>query len=190
LCLVPDGDLFCAMRNGSARIVTDHIETFTETGLRLRSGRELPADLVVTATGLKMRLGGGISMTVDGRPVVMSETLVYRGMMASGIPNFATAIGYTNASWTLKCDLTGAYVCRLLNYMAARGYTSFCPRAPEGKGHELPVIGLSSGYVQRALAHLPKQGRKAPWKVYQNYIVDLLITRYGRLDVAMEFQSG
>ncbi|CAN5552274.1 NAD(P)/FAD-dependent oxidoreductase [soil metagenome] len=189
LCLVPDADLFAALRNGSAEIVTDQIESFTESGLRLRSGKELAADVVVTATGLKLKLLGGADIEVDGKRPALDETLVYKGMMFSGIPNFALAIGYTNASWTLKCELTGRYVCRLLQYMDEHAYTQCCPRAPTGPMEKSPLIDFSSGYVKRASGGLPRQGSAAPWKLYQNYVLDLLTLRHARLDdPAMEFR--
>jgi cation diffusion facilitator CzcD-associated flavoprotein CzcO len=187
LCLVPESDLFEALKQRKASVVTDHIETFTETGLELRSGRTLEADLVVTATGLKLKLLGGLVVTIDGRSVEPSKTLVYKGMMCSDIPNLAFAIGYTNASWTLKCDLTSEYVCRLLRYMDERGYVKAVPRR-DPSVQEQPLIDFSSGYVTRALDVVPKQGDKAPWKLYQNYALDRVTLRRGRIDdPAMEF---
>jgi cation diffusion facilitator CzcD-associated flavoprotein CzcO len=189
MCLVPDADLFDALRAGRASIVTDHIDTFTEGGIRLRSGAELEADLVVTATGLKVKFFGGVRVEVDGRPVAASDTLVYKGMMASDVPNLAFAVGYTNASWTLKCDLISRYVCRLLRHMDARGYRVCCPRRNDPSLEELPLIDFSSGYIERALAELPAQGSAPPWKLYQNYVLDLLTLRYAPLeDGAMEFR--
>ncbi len=182
LCLVPDSDLFRSIRAGKASVVTDHIETFTETGLQLKSGAHLDADIVVTATGLVLRLMSGLQLVVDGVPVDLPATLVYKGMMLSGVPNLAFAIGYTNASWTLKCDLTAEYVCRLLNHMDARGYASCTPRVNDPDLREEPVIDFNSGYVQRALAALPKQGSKTPWRLHQNYVKDLSMMRYGRVD--------
>jgi cation diffusion facilitator CzcD-associated flavoprotein CzcO len=188
LCLVPDGDLFTSLREGRASVVTDHVDTFTETGIRLRSGAELPADLVVTATGLKLRFLGGMELEVDGRRVDPARTMTYKGMMCSDVPNMALAIGYTNASWTLKCDLTSEYVCRLLNFMDAKGYAVCCPRRNDPSVTEAPLIDFSSGYVLRALERLPKQGSVAPWKLYQNYALDLATLRYAPVrDRAMEF---
>ncbi len=188
LCLVPNGDLFAALRRGTASVVTDHIETFTATGLRLRSGAELAADLVVTATGLNMQLLGGVALTVDGTPVDPAKTLTYKGMMFSGVPNLASSFGYTNASWTLKCELTCAYVCRLLNHMARHGHRQCTPRRDDPSVREAPWIDFSSGYVQRALHRLPKQGSKAPWRLHQNYALDLLTLRFGKVDDGvMEF---
>jgi monooxygenase len=191
LCLVPDGDLFRVLSDGSASIETDTIETFTETGLRLTSGKELDADIVVTATGLNMLAVGGMGFVVDGAPVKLSETVGYKGMMFSGVPNLATAVGYTNASWTLKCDLTCEYVCRLLNLMDDEGYRKVVPRWPDPSLPTVPFIDLTSGYVQRSIDQFPRQGRKAPWRLYQNYIRDVLLLRHGKLvDDALEFSRG
>ena len=191
LCLVPDGDLFTAINNGTASMVTDEIETFTETGLRLRSGRVLDADIIVTATGLVMKLLGGMLLIVDGEPVQLRDTLAYKGMMYSDVPNLASAFGYTNASWTLKCDLTAQYVCRLLNHMRARGYTQCTPRLPDHAMETEPVVDFSSGYVQRALANLPKQGKQPPWRVHQNYLLDRRALRGENVeDGTMEFAVG
>jgi monooxygenase len=182
LCLVPDADLFKAIRSGKASVVTDHIEAVTETGLRLCSGERLEADILVTATGLKVMLMGGMQIVVDGAPVDLSKTLFYKGMMYSDVPNLASAIGYTNASWTLKCELTSEYVCRLLNHMAARGYAWCVPRRRDTSVTEEPALGLTSGYVQRASAILPKQGSKTPWKLRQNYALDMVALRFGSVD--------
>ena len=181
VCLVPDSDLFEAIRGGKADVVTDHIERFTETGLKLKSGKELDADIVVTATGLKLELLGGLQVSVDGKPVNMSKTMSYKGMMYSDVPNLASAFGYTNASWTLKCDLTCEYVCRMLNYMDARGFTkALPPRDPNVE--ETPWLDFTSGYVQRARDILPKQGSVRPWKLYQNYALDIVTLRFGKVD--------
>lgn len=187
MCLVPDGDLFKAMREGRASIVTDTIDTFTENGIRLTSGEHLDADVVVSATGLRLTLIGGIPLVVDGAPVDLSRSVTYKGMMYSGVPNLASAFGYTNASWTLKCDLTAEHVCRLLQFMDARGFTHVTPRARPEDG-TLPVMDLKSGYVKRALDALPRQGDRTPWRLHQNYIRDLRMLRYGRVDdPALEF---
>ena len=189
LCLVPNGDLFNAINAGTAEVVTDRIDTFTERGIRLRSGKELEADIVVTATGLNLLMLGGLQVEVDGRPIEFAKTLTYKGMMYSGVPNLASAFGYTNASWTLKCDLTCAYVCRLLNYMDAHGYRQCTPHNSDPSVQEEPFIDFTSGYVQRALTKLPKQGSKAPWKLHQNYLLDLLALKFGSVeDEAMRFQ--
>ena len=181
LCLVPDSDLFRALRSGSASVVTDQIETFTETGLRLKSGAELDADVVVTATGLKLILLGGIEITVDGVRTELAKSMSYKGMMFSGVPNLAAAFGYTNASWTLKADLTCEYVCRLLGYMDRRGYGQ-CTPVKDASVKEEPFLDFSSGYVQRSLDQLPRQGTTKPWKLHQNYARDMLTLRLGRLD--------
>jgi cation diffusion facilitator CzcD-associated flavoprotein CzcO len=189
LCLVPDADLFAAIRAGHVSVVTDQIETFTETGIRLQSGGELSADIIVTATGLVMRLMSGVQLAVDGAPVDLAKTLSYKGMMFSDIPNLAIALGYTNASWTLKCELTARYVCRLLNYMGRHGYTQCTPRRNDPSITEEPVLSFTSGYVRRALDSLPRQGSKKPWKLYQNYALDLLALRFGAVnDGTIEFR--
>jgi len=182
LCLVPDGDLFAAIKAGTVSMVTDHIDTFTPTGIRLRSGAELDADIIVTATGLLMKLMGGLQLAVDGRPIDPAQTMSYKGLMFSDIPNLAAAIGYTNASWTLKCELVSRYVCRLLKYMDQRGYVQCTPRQTDPTITAEPILNFSSGYVQRALSSLPSQGSKRPWKLYQNYLLDLLTFRYGKVD--------
>jgi cation diffusion facilitator CzcD-associated flavoprotein CzcO len=189
LCVAPDADLFAAIRAGKVSIVTDEIDTFTETGIRLHSDEELAADIIVTATGLNLRLMDGVQLVVDGAPVDMPRTMSYKGMMYSDVPNLASAIGYTNASWTLKCELTSGYVCRLLNYMARHGYRQCTPRRRDPSITEQPILTFTSGYVQRALDSLPHQGSKRPWKLYQNYLLDLLTLRFGRLnDGTMEFR--
>ena len=182
LCLVPDADLFAAIRDGRASVVTDTIERFTAGGLTLASGATLEADIVVTATGLDMQLMGGMTLEVDGRPVDPSQTFSYKGMMFSGVPNLASTFGYTNASWTLKADLTSEYVCRLLNHMDRRGFTECRPMLEDDHMTPAPWLDFSSGYVKRGMAKFPKQGEAAPWKVHQNYALDLMAFRYGRLD--------
>lgn len=191
LCLVPDSDLFQSIREGKAAIVTDHIETFTETGLELKSGEQLDADIIVTATGLVLRLMAGLQLIVDGEPVDLSKTLAYKGMMYSDVPNAASAFGYTNASWTLKCDLTAEYVCRILKFMDKRGYAICTPRVNDSSIESEPVMDFKSGYVQRALETLPRQGSKTPWRLHQNYIKDLSMLRFGRIDDGtMEFKAA
>ena len=190
VCLVPDADLFRAIRKGRASMVTDQIRTFTEKGLELESGAELEADLIVTATGLNLVVMGGLQVSVDGRRVDPAKTLSYKGMMLSGVPNMASALGYTNASWTLKCDLTAGYLCRLLNHMEERGYTQCTPRNIDPSITELPLLDFTSGYVQRSIAKFPKQGSKAPWRLYQNYALDLVSLKFGSVeDRAMEFSG-
>jgi len=191
LCLVPDADLFRSIREGRVSVVTDHIETFTEDGLLLKSGERLDADIIVTATGLVLRLFSGLQLVVDGAPVDLPKTFVYKGMMFSDVPNVAFAIGYTNASWTLKCDLAAEYVCRLLNHMDQHGYAVCTPRVNDPDIGEEPVIDFNSGYVLRALHTLPRQGSKKPWRLHQNYIKDLSMMRYGRVDDGtMEFKPA
>ena len=191
LCLVPDSDLFRVIREGRASVVTDHIETFTERGLQLKSGAHLDADIIVTATGLVLKLMAGLQLIVDGAPVDLSKTIAYKGMMYSDVPNLASAFGYTNASWTLKCDLTAEYVVRLLKYMDRRGYEICTPRVNDPSVKPEPVIDFTSGYVQRALHTLPQQGSKTPWRLHQNYIKDVSMMRYGQVDDGtMEFKAA
>ena len=188
LCLVPDADLFRAIRKKKVTVVTDTIDTFTETGIRLKSGEELPADIIVTATGLVLQPVGGAKLVVDGTPVELNKRYIYKGMMYSDVPNLASVFGYTNASWTLKADLVCEYVCRLLNHMDRKGFRQATPRNSDPTLTEEPWVNFSSGYIQRALAQQPKQGSKRPWKLYQNYALDLLSLRFGRLrDAAMVF---
>ena len=158
LCLAPDADFFRAIKAGKADVVTDQIETFTETGIRLQSGRELKADIIVTATGLKLQLLGGIDVVVDGKPVKFADTMNFKGVMFSDVPNLASAFGYTNASWTLKCDLICAYVARLINYMDRHGYVACTPRRRDPSVTPEPLIDFSSGYIQRAIDQFPRQG--------------------------------
>ena len=191
LCLVPDSDLFKAIRDGRAKVVTDQIETFTERGLQLKSGEHLDADIIVTATGLVLKLMSGLKLTVDGAPVDLSKTITYKGMMYSDVPNLASAFGYTNASWTLKCDLTSEYVCRLLKHMDQHGYAQCTPRVNDPELAAVPAIDFTSGYVLRALHTLPRQGSKMPWRVHQNYVKDLSMLRFGRVDDGtMEFKAA
>jgi monooxygenase len=183
LCAVPDGDLFRAIRHGQASIVTDRVETFTERGVLLASGEEPEADIIITATGLNLQVFGGVRLSVDGTAVNLPETLVYRGMMLSGVPNFAIAIGYTNASWTLKIGLLCEYFCRLLAHMDEHGYDA--ARAVAEPGLETrPLLDFGAGYVQRSLSQLPKQGPAAPWLMSMSYHDDLTLLRTG--DVADE----
>lgn len=182
VCLVPDADLFTAIRKGRASVVTDQIETFTETGIQLRSGQTLEADLVVTATGLDLVAVGGIELVVDGKPVVMPKTMSYKGMMLAGVPNLAYVIGYTNASWTLKGDLTCEFVCRLLQRMAKRGMTQCTPRLLDASVQQENWVDFSSGYIQRSLDKFPTQGNKKPWRLHQNYARDIMTLRYGAIE--------
>ena len=191
LCIVPDGDLFQTISRGDASVVTDRIETFTENGLRLASGAELDADLVITATGLNLLMLGGTEIAVDGRAIDLSEVMTYKGMMFTGIPNLALAVGYTNASWTLKADLVSEYVCRLLNHMEEHGYRQCMPHHPDPASAGEPLLDLASGYVLRSIDSLPKQGAAPPWRLHQNYARDVLLMRFGKLeDGAMQFSRG
>jgi cation diffusion facilitator CzcD-associated flavoprotein CzcO len=190
LCLVPDGDLFDAIERGKAEIVTDRIRTFTEKGIELESGRELEADIVVSATGLNLLFLGGMSLEVDGTPADLPSKMTYKGMMLNDVPNMAFTLGYSNASWTLKADLTAEYVCRLLNHMDTHGYSTCVPRINDPSIVPERVMALTSGYVERSLHELPKQGSKEPWRLRQNYPIDLRALRRGPLeDGAMEFSS-
>jgi monooxygenase len=191
MCLVPNGDLFEAITEGRASILTDQIDTFTEKGLQLASGSELEADLIVTATGLNLLALGGMQIAVDGRNVEVPEALAYKGMMLSGVPNLAVAFGYTNASWTLKCDLTCGFVCRLLNHMDEHGYRQCAPVNRDPSAAALPFIDFSSSYIQRAIDTFPKQGSKAPWRLYQNYALDILALKFGAVeDGTLEFSGA
>jgi cation diffusion facilitator CzcD-associated flavoprotein CzcO len=191
LCLAPDADFFRVIKAGKADIVTDRIATFTGSGIRLQSGQELPADIVITATGLKLQLLGGMEIAVDGKPVKFSETTNFKGVMFSNVPNLFAVFGYTNASWTLKADLSCAHVARLINHMDRRGYVTCTPRLRDPSVKAEPLIDFSSGYVQRAIDQLPRQGSKQPWKLYQNYVRDLLSLRFGAVaDAALEFTRG
>ena len=190
MCLVPDADMFAAIKSGKASVVTDQIETFIETGVLLKSGKTLEADVIVTATGLVMQGFGGIELSVDGRMVEPAKTLTYKGVMFSGIPNFAVVFGYINASWTLKADLICNYVCRLLNHMDGKGARKVVPNC----GDETPIApfveNFSSGYMKRALESWPKQGRRGPWRVYQNYFRDIIALKWKPVaDAGLEFSS-
>ena len=190
LCLVPDGDLFKVIRAGTATIVTDEIERFMPGGLALKSGAVLDADVVVTATGLRMKLMGGAALSVDGVAVDASSRMLYKGAMLGGVPNFAFAVGYTNASWTLKCDLTARFVSRLVNYLARRSLASVMPVAKPSVRADEPMLDLKSGYVERAAAMLPRQGARAPWRVHQNYARDLFAFRTARMkDGVLRFEK-
>jgi monooxygenase len=188
LCVVPDSDLFKAIKKGNVEVVTDTVKTFTPKGILLNSGRELEADIIVTATGLKLQLLGGMTMHVNGQAGHPGQTHCYRGVMVSDVPNFAITIGYTNASWTLKCELSCQYVTRLLNYMDRHHYEVVTPRFDPELGTE-PLLDFSSGYVERAQDILPKQGSRAPWKVYQNYLKDTLSMKLSPVpDKYLEFK--
>ncbi|HUE32572.1 MAG TPA: NAD(P)/FAD-dependent oxidoreductase [Mycobacterium sp.] len=181
LCLVPNGDLFRAIRHGQADVVTDTIERFSPTGIRLNSGRELPADIIITATGLNMQIFGGATVTVDGRPVDLTKTMAYKGMMLSGLPNMAYTVGYTNIGWTLKADLVSEFVCRLLNHMDANGFETVVVEHPGSDVEERPFMEFTPGYVLRSLDELPKQGSRKPWRLNQNYLRDIRLIRRGKI---------
>jgi cyclohexanone monooxygenase len=187
LCLVPDGDLFKQIRSGNASVVTDTIQAVTENGIELKSGKTLEADIIVSATGLTLNLLGDIEIEVDGKPFKASQAMAYRGMWLSDLPNAIMTFGYTNASWTLKADLTAVYTCRLLNYMRKKGYRKAVP-IRDAQVEEQDYLSFTSGYVQRARDVLPKQGKIAPWQVNQNYLKDIFLIKYGRLnDGVMRF---
>jgi cation diffusion facilitator CzcD-associated flavoprotein CzcO len=188
LCLVPDADLFSALRNGSAEIVTDRIAAFNAKGIETESGAQLDADVVVTATGLNLLFLGGMRISVDGVEPDIAKAMTYKGMMLSDVPNFAFTLGYTNASWTLKVDLTSEYICRLINHMDAHGYDECAPRVSHPSITEEPLLDFSAGYVLRSLDVLPKQGSREPWKLRMNYPLDLRALRHGSVeDEAMRF---
>jgi monooxygenase len=190
LCVVPDADLFKAIRAGKAEVVTDHVETFTEKGIRLQSGRELEADIIVTATGLNLLVLGGMQILIDGKEKQLSDTVGYKGMMFSDVPNLALALGYTNASFTLKTDLVADYICRLIKHMDAHGYRVATPKAPAPSVEVEPFIDLKSGYVLRSLDQLPKQAATHPWRLHQNYAQDIRLLRKGPIDDEIEFSRG
>jgi monooxygenase len=191
VCLVPDADLFLAIKSGNVSVVTDQITRFTAGGILLQSGTELPADIIVTATGLKMLACGGIRLLVDGEPAEPGGLVTYKGLMLSNVPNCAMCVGYTNASWTLRADLTSKYVCRLINFMDQHGYKKCVPSDETCMVQEQPLLGLTSGYVQRGAAQFPKQGTKAPWIFRQNYLYDMLELRLRRIDDgSLKFSKG
>lgn len=169
VCAVPDGDLFKVISKGKASVVTDTIDTFTEHGIKLNSGEELEADIVVTATGFNLQMMGEAELEVDGVPVDLSEHMAYRGMMLEGIPNHVFTVGYTNSSWTLKADLVSDYFCRLVNYMDQQRYDVYVPRNTDPTVTTRPLLDFGAGYVQRSLSALPKQGSKGPWKLSMSY---------------------
>jgi monooxygenase len=190
MCLVPDGDLFEAISAGDASVVTDRIASFSERGIELESGEELEADVIVTATGLNLLFLGGMRLVVDGEAVDIPRAMTYKGMMLSGVPNMAFTVGYTNASWTLKADLTSEYACRLLNHMDAHGYRRCVPEV-DPSVTEQPLLEFTSGYVLRSLDQFPKQGSEEPWKLRQNYVFDIRTIRRGPIDDgAMRFSNG
>jgi cation diffusion facilitator CzcD-associated flavoprotein CzcO len=188
LCLVPDGDLFKAIRRGQASVVTDRVAEFTPTGVALESGSVLDADIVVTATGLRLLAFGGIELTVDGRSVELPKTMAYKGMMLSDVPNFVFTIGYTNASWTLKADLVAEYTMRLLRHMDSHGYTQFVPTNEDPSVTGRPLLDFQAGYVLRSIEEFPKAGSRAPWQLGMSYAHDVVALRHGAVDDgAMKF---
>lgn len=182
LCTAPNGDLFKTIRKGNADVVTDTIDTFVPEGIKLNSGEVLDADIIVTATGLNMQLLGGLTPTLNGQPIDLTSLMTYKGLMFSGIPNFAITFGYTNASWTLKADLVSEFVCRVLNYMDENGFDRVVPEHPGAAVGELPFMDFAPGYFLRAIDQLPKSGSKAPWRLKQNYFLDLRLIRQGKVD--------
>jgi cation diffusion facilitator CzcD-associated flavoprotein CzcO len=190
MCLVPDGDLFRAISRGDASVVTERIASFTEDGIELESGEELEAEVIVTATGLNLQFLAGMRLAVDGEEVDVPSKVAYKGMMLSGVPNMAFTVGYTNASWTLKADLTSEYVCRLLNHMDEHGYKHCAPEV-DPSVVEQPLLTFTSGYVLRSLDRFPKQGSREPWRLRQNYVLDIRTIRRGPIDDgAMRFSAG
>jgi cation diffusion facilitator CzcD-associated flavoprotein CzcO len=188
---VPNNDLFKSIRKGRASVVTDTIERFEADGIRLASGQKLEADIVVSATGLELLAFGGVKIAVDGRAIDPAQCFSYRGMMLSGVPNAAACIGYTNASWTLRADLVSRWVCRLINHMDRRGASQVTPRLRDASMSELPLLDLTSGYVQRANGKFPKQGAVSPWNLRQNYVVErFTLGRTSLDDGALEYTSS
>lgn len=191
LCAVPSGDMFRVLRSGKASVVTDHIDRFVDKGIQLKSGKVLEADIVVSATGLDLQLFGGMQVVVDGKPVNMGERICYKGMMFDDLPNMSNTLGYTNASWTLKADLIAEYVCRLLKHMEATNTRICVPRRKDPSVQPEAFLDMTSGYVQRAVSRLPQGGNKAPWKLYQNYALDMNLLRRGTVDDGvMEFAKA
>ncbi len=182
MCLVPNGDFFNAINAGKASVITDHIDRFTKKGIKLKSGGEVEADLIVTATGLNLEVCNGIKLEVDNNEVDISKTMTYKGMMFSDVPNLVATFGYTNASWTLRADLTSEYVCRLLNFMDKKGYANCCPRTAEHVEQDGDWLDFTSGYVKRSMHKFPKQGSRDPWRNTQNFPKDVLAIRWGNID--------
>ena len=182
LCLVPNGDIFEAINSGKASVVTDTIDEFTSEGIKLDSGEELKADIIITATGLNMRLLNGIDIKIDNQTLDISEKIQYKTMMFSDVPNLIATFGYTTASWTLGADLTSEYACKLINLLDKKGMDYFCPEAGEDVAAEGDFLDLTSGYIQRVAHMLPKQGSKDPWINTQNYLKDLFQVRFKSIE--------
>ena len=188
ICLVPNSDLFNSIKEGKSEVVTEEIETFTKEGITLKSGDKLQADIIISATGLNMKQMGGVTVIVDGATINFADTVAYKSVMFSGIPNLSLAFGYTNASWTLKCDLTNQYVCKLINHMDKHGYSSCTPTIKDKDMELLPFLDFTSGYILRYLDELPKSGTKGPWKLKHNYIHDRMTLNRSKLaDECMVF---
>jgi monooxygenase len=187
LCLAPDGDFFRTIRHGKADVVTDTIDRFTKTGIKLTSGEELQADIIITATGLNMQLVGGVRPSRNGEPFDLTSLMTYKGSMFSGVPNFAITYGYTNQSWTLKADLVSEFVCRLLNYMDAKGFDTVEPQHPGDAVDERPFMDFNPGYFRRSMDLLPKSGSRAPWRLKQNYFFDMRTMRGKVADEGLRF---
>lgn len=192
ICAVPDGDLFTAIKDKKAHIVTDHIDHFTQTGIQLKSGKHLDADIIITATGLSLQMGGGSNMTVDGKAINFNEHLTYKGVLLESVPNAAVIFGYTNSSWTLKADVAAEYICRLLNYMDKKGYQQVMPKDNGANLANSTVFGdMTSGYVMRAASVLPRQGKRLPWKVTHNYAIDMPMLRFSKInDGILQFKKA
>lgn len=182
LCAVPEGDMFKAISAGKASVVTDHIDRFVDKGILLKSGKVLEADTIITATGLKVQMLGNVDVSIDGQPFVPNQSMSYRGVMLENLPNFAMVFGYTNASWTLKADLISNYVCRLLNHMDAKGVTQVTPRCDDSSINRIPFIDMQSGYIARVKNEIPQQGDQRPWKLYQNYFLDMSLLKMASMD--------
>ena len=188
-CIAPDGDLFASIKEGKATVVTDHIERITPEGIKLKSGGELPADIIVTATGLQLLAFGGAEVTIGDKPFDAAKSLTYKGLMLSGLPNSIFFAGYTNASWTLKSDLTSEYASRLLRYMDRKGHTSFMPQGADSQMETMPLLNLNSGYIHRSAHEFPRQGSKMPWRLYQNYFLDFIVLRMSSIkDKYLKFE--
>ena len=190
MCLVPDSDLFNSIKDGQASVVTDVIDRFDERGILVQSGELIEADIIVSATGIEINALNDIEVSVDQIRVEPHNKLSYKGMMLSGVPNLAFSFGYVNASWTLRADLTCEYVCRLLNQMDKQGVTTCIPEEDPNAIVDDEYIDFTSGYVQRALDKLPKQGKKSPWRQYQNYLKDIFLVRlFSIKDSTMKFYN-